>query len=77
MSEFLTSDIEQQAEKIGQVWNCDPSDVLLEGLNLFEAKKKHEALKLEIQTRIDNNEERIPAEEVFAELEARAHKRHQ
>ena len=77
MSDLFTSDIEKQAEQVAQAWDCSPNDAVIEGLSLFEAKKKHEALRAEIQQRLDSNKESIPAEQVFKEIRDRAEKRKQ
>jgi len=77
MSDLLTPDIEKQAEQIADTWGYNLDDVILEGLSLFEAKKRHEALKGEVQRRLDSNKESIPAEQVFREIRERAAKRKQ
>ncbi len=77
MSDLLTPETEQQAKQIAQAWNYNPNDMVLEGLSLFEAKKKYEELRTEIQRRLDSNEESIPAEEVFREIRERIAKRQQ
>jgi len=74
MEHSITPDIEKKAYEIAQHWGCNPDDVILEGLSLFEAKKKHDALRQMIQEGLDSGES-IPAEEVFKELEERAAKR--
>jgi len=76
MGDLLTPDIEKQVEQVADTWGYNLDDVILEGLSLFEAKKKHEALREEIQRGLDSGES-IPAEEVFREIRERAAKRQQ